>query len=290
MSTETPDSGLGRRRLLRRASTVAAGVVGAGAVSAAMAAPAQAAAGEPIVQGENTAATPDPMVTLANTDGPALNLAPSSMLTGDEPVGSLRVDEFGNLWTIAIEGLPEMVLTSYTATALIPVVPSRILDTRNAAGRQYIINPTGNLDSAGRLLAGKTIHIHVGDLAENAVALHGNVTVTGAAGDGYLTVWPGGEPRPATSAINFPVASKLTTIANHLVVGIGYHEDQSDVISIFNSSVAAHVLLDVSAWTGLYGFTDIKAGLQSAAARGASRAAKPLSRIGKQAGKPTWSK
>ncbi len=286
MSTETPDSALGRRRLLRRAGTVAAGVVGAGAVSAAVANPAQASPGDPIVQGKNTGEGADPMVTLDNPDGPALNLAPSSALVGDEPLGSLRVDEFGNLWTMAIEGFPEVLLTSFAATALVPIVPQRILNTRTAEGRANVINQAGNFDSSGRLLAGKTIHLYVGDYAENAVALHGNVTVTGSVGDGYLTIWPGGEPKPATSVINFPSSTKLTAIANHLVVGIGDNGDTPDVISIFNSGSTAHVLLDVSAWSAIYLLTDIKAGLGSASARtSGGRAAKPLARLAKRAGK-----
>ncbi|HTF09972.1 MAG TPA: hypothetical protein VK659_17535, partial [Asanoa sp.] len=78
MSTETPESNLGRRRLLRRAGTVAAGVVGAGAVGAVAAAPAQASPGDPVVQGtNNNGDTTEPLVTLNNPSGPALNLAPS---------------------------------------------------------------------------------------------------------------------------------------------------------------------------------------------------------------------
>jgi hypothetical protein len=301
MSTETPESNLGRRRLLRRAGTVAAGVVGAGAVSAAVAGPAQAAPGDPIVQGNNDAGkdVTEPMVTLDNQEGPALNLAPSDRLQGDEPVGSLRVDGGGNLWIVTVPGLPEMVHTSFTATQLVPIVPTRILNTRTAAGRANVLNQSGNFDSAGRLLAGKTIHLHVGDYAFNAVALHGNVTVTGSVGDGYLTIWPGGAARPTTSIINFPSSTKLTAIANHLVCGIGEYpaNDTPDVISIYNSGATAHVLLDVSAFTIIWGVGEVNpdllatAGASSNARSTKAAAAKPLSGLAKRAAaKPNWAK
>jgi hypothetical protein len=289
MSTETPESNLGRRRLLRRAGTVAAGVVGAGAVTAAVAGPAQAAAGAPIVQGENN----------GDTTGPSLNLAPSSSLTGDEPVGSMRVDGAGNLWVLSQPGLPEIVHTSFTATQLVPIIPQRILNTRTAEGRSRVLNPSGLFDASGRLIAGKTINLYVGDYATGAVALHGNVTVTGSVGDGYLTIWPGGTPRPATSVINFPSSAKLTAIANHVVVGIGYIEatNKEDVISIYNSGATAHVVLDVSAWSAVWGYTEILQGFPEetarATARGGKSAApgKPQSVIAKRmGGRPDWAK
>ncbi|MEV4535630.1 hypothetical protein AB0J82_17550 [Asanoa sp. NPDC049518] len=296
MSTETPDSSLGRRRLLRRAGTVAAGVVGAGAVSAAVAAPAQASPGDPVVQGINTGEGTDPMVTLENLEGPALNLAPSGEIAPDAPVGSLRVDGAGNIWTLAVPGLPEMVHTSFTATQLVPIIPQRVLDTRSAAGRAYVINQAGNFDSAGRLLAGKTIHLYIGDLAFNAVALHGNLTVTGALSDGYLTMWPGGAARPATSVINYAASTKLTALANHVVSGIGSNGDTPDVVSIFNSGNAAHVLLDISAFTIIWGFGGVNpdamalSAAPSAARASKAAAAKPLSGLAKRSGKPNWAK
>jgi hypothetical protein len=299
MSTETPESNLGRRRLLRRAGTVAAGVVGAGAVSAAVAGPAQAAPGDPIKQGNNDAGAgvTEPMVTLDNKEGPALNLAPSGSTNGDDPIGSLRVDGGGNIWTLATPGLPEMVHTSFTATQLVPIVPQRILDTRTKEGRAHVLNPSGLFDAGGRLLAGKTINLHVGDYASWAIALHGNVTVTGSVGDGYLTIWPGGAARPTTSVINFPSSAKLKALANHVVVGVGYleDEDKDDVISIYNSGATAHVVLDVSAWSTVFGFTEVKKGVAGAdtarAARAAAGPAKPQSVIAKRmGGKPDWAK
>jgi len=294
MSTETPDSSLGRRRLLRRAGTVAAGVVGAGAVSAAVASPAQAAAGEPIVQGINTGAGVDPMVTLDNPEGPTLNLAPSDLgpIAPDAPVGSLQVDTFGNIWTLAVPGLPEMLHTTFTATQLVPIVPQRVLNTKTAEGRANVVNPSGNFDSAGRLLSGKTIHLYIGDLAFNAVALHGNVTVTGALGDGYLTIWPGGADRPATSVINYASSTKLGALANHVVSGIGAVGDTPDVISIFNSGNAAHVLFDISAFTIIWGVGFVNDDATESSARvSKAAAAKPMSGFAKRMGqKPKWAK
>ncbi|MGW1452950.1 hypothetical protein ACWCO3_32595, partial [Micromonospora sp. NPDC002411] len=63
---------MNRRRLLRRAGTVAAGVAGTTVVGAAVAAPAQAAPGDPVVQGASNAAGATTTELTSTGTGPTL--------------------------------------------------------------------------------------------------------------------------------------------------------------------------------------------------------------------------
>ena len=130
--------------------------------------------------------------------------------------------------------------TEWTASQVIPIIPQRVLDTRGASGRGNIVNPAGNLDSAGRLLAGHQIQVDLSDLEVAAAAAYCNLTAVGPLAGGYMTLWPGGT-RPATSSINFAANA---VIANFAVTGVS----GADTVSIF-SSVTTHVLLDISAFS-----------------------------------------
>jgi hypothetical protein len=94
-----------RRRLLRRAGTLAAGMAGAGVAGAVAATPAQAADEGPMkieIHSPNT-----PALELRNTfevpetheAGPALRLVPlGDSLYREAPAGSLSADRFGIPW------------------------------------------------------------------------------------------------------------------------------------------------------------------------------------------------
>jgi hypothetical protein len=73
-----------------------------------------------------------------------------------------------------------------------------------------------------------------------------NVTVTGPTAASYLTVFPAGAARPATSNLN--VAAN-TTVANLVPVTLG----RNGAISIFNAAGSVDVVLDVSGWTSITG-------------------------------------
>ena len=272
---------VGRRRLLTGGGVVAAGVVGAG-LAAAAAAPASAAAGNPVTQdavnNAGTSATPTeldaannttPAFILNNTGvdtsttvhgaGPALRLTPSTAVvpTASTVGGDLTATLGGELWfthnfgTVAapiIVSAP--VHTEATANVYAPLAaPDRILDTRTVAGRANIVNASGNLDSFGRVLKGHTIFINLDSLAFFAEAVSANITVTGMAGGGFLTVWSGAVARPTTSTINFSTA----TLANFLVSGVAappttISTTVVNAIAIF-ASQTTHVILDVAGLT-----------------------------------------
>jgi hypothetical protein len=244
-----------RRALLRTGgAAVAAGVAGLTAVEMVTASSAQAASGDPLLMGrtDNTAgtdptsltsaATTSPTFTLANT---AAGVAPLRLAEKATPDNADALDSGdlvnfdGHLYYTDRDFGVGFVYTEYTSSQLVPITPQRILDTRTVAGRSHITNPSGNLDSAGRLRAGKTIVISMGGLVVAAVAAYCNLTAVTPSTAGYLTLWAGGT-RPPTSSINYAAGA---VIANFAVTGTS----ATDTVSIF-SYATSHVLLDVAAF------------------------------------------
>lgn len=118
-----------------------------------------------------------------------------------------------------------------------PLVPARIVDTRDGTGVP-----------AGKLGAGRTLDVQVagrGNVpAGGASAVVLNVTVTNPTEQSYLTLFPSDQEPPQASNINFAGA---TTIANRAAVKIG----PDGRIKVYNASGTVDVVLDVNAW-----FTD----------------------------------
>lgn len=112
-----------------------------------------------------------------------------------------------------------------------PLVPSRILDTRVHAWQWLEQGETRTLRVSG---AGG-----VPDAGVSAVVL--NVTAADPSKEGYLTVWPTGAKRPATSNVNFAARQ---TVPNAVIAKVG--TDGS--ISIFNSAGNTQVIVDVLGW------------------------------------------
>ena len=301
---------VGRRRLLTGGGVVAAGVVGAG-LAAAAAAPASAAAGAPVAQdavnNAGTSATPTeldaannttPAFILKNTGvdtsttpngaGPTLRLAPSTAVvpTASTVGGDLTATGDGFLWfthnfggTTGIVPAPVLTLAIGNAYAQLEA-PSRVLDTRTASGRKNIVNPSGNLDSLGRLKAGHTIAVNLDSLVFFADAVFANITVTGMAGGGFLTVWSGAVARPTTSTINFSRA----TLANFLASGLSAASATAlNVVAIF-ASATTHVILDVAGFTvPELGFAKFKPAVASSSRNARLQRAQQAMRNAKQA-------
>ena len=82
--------------------------------------------------------------------------------------------------------------------------PTRLLDTRRATTPSVAANVTQRVTVGGRAA-----------VPVDAKAAVVNVTVTRPAADGFITVWPCGEPKPEASNVNFVVGA---TVPN-LVVG-----------------------------------------------------------------------
>jgi hypothetical protein len=80
------------------------------------------------------------------------------------------------------------------------------------------------------------IPVDIGPSLPGPVVL--NVTVTDPSEAGYLTVWPSGQPRPATSNLDFAPGE---TIANQVIVNPG----RDGLVNVFNSAGATHVVFAV---------------------------------------------
>lgn len=114
------------------------------------------------------------------------------------------------------------------ATALRPVAPCRLFDSRQTPDAGRVSADTWRLAVAGRC-----------SIEPGARAAALNVTVTDVVVPGYVTVWPSGMPRPEVSNLNFEIGH---TIANSAVVQLS-PDGTIDV----HSSGQAQVIIDVTA-------------------------------------------
>jgi hypothetical protein len=294
---------VGRRALLTRGGVVAAGVVGAGAVATAVAGPASAQVGDPVLMATaNDAGDGVPPTELTaenagvatfivvnegidtsnNGAGPNVRLELSSA-TGTGPAtttvgGDLTATQDGLLWfthqflTTTGDIVPAPVLTEETGNVFAPLgTPTRILDTRSATGRANIVNPSGNLDSAGRLLAGKTIYINLDTLVFYAEAVLANVTVVDPTSGGYLILWSGVGATPTVSQINFAKANPA--LANFVSVEVAEHSTTVANAIAIHAAGTTQVILDVFAFI-MPGFEYARYSLTPAGTTAAQRAAR----------------
>lgn len=251
-TTARPD----RRALLRTGGVaVAATMAGLAVAEIATEGSASAAAGGPVTMGAtNDAGTTSTSLTSADATGSTLELANTTPLAPLRLVEQARptaqpaltsgdlANYGGDLYYATGDPsgpLVGMVYSEFTANQLVPITPQRVLDTRYAGGRAKIVNAAGNLDSAGRLLAGHSIDIDLSALEVAAAAAYCNITVVGPLSGGWLTLWPGGT-RPSVSSINFTANA---VIANFAVTGTS----ATDTVTIFTSTTT-HVLLDITAF------------------------------------------
>jgi len=121
-----------------------------------------------------------------------------------------------------------------------PVVPDRVLDTRNGnGGYNTPVGPgqTINLQVGGRLGSG------VPATGVSAVVL--NVTATAGTAPSYLIVYPMGTTRPLASNLNFRQGQ---TVANRVIVKVGTNAQtaSSGWVSIYNSSGSVNVVADAT--------------------------------------------
>ncbi len=117
-----------------------------------------------------------------------------------------------------------------TSVGLAPLVPARLLDTRDGTGGR--LGALGQGQSMDLQIAGR------GGVSTSPEAVALNVTVTGPTAGSFLTVWPSGEPRPFASSVNM-VAGQ--TVPNMVLARVG----ANGMISIFNNSGSTDVVVDV---------------------------------------------
>jgi hypothetical protein len=166
-------------------------------------------------------------------------------------VGAVAMDSQGTLWLVAEQLTADWVYTTFTANQLVPVTPTRVLDTRTQTGRAAILDGIGNLDGQGRLIGGHAITVRLDGLVLGGTALHANLTVVLPTNAGFASLLPGNldlnGKQPSTSNVNYnpnDVAPNFTLTA--ITEDTGHLT--SDAVKIYSSSTT-HLLLDVVGFT-----------------------------------------
>ncbi len=125
---------------------------------------------------------------------------------------------------------PTSVTVAAAGGSFTAVSPSRLLDTRSGLG-----GPQGATQQVTLQVTGRG-----GVPATGAAAVALNVTVTGPAGSGYVTVYPAGSVRPTASNLN---VVRGLTVANLVVVPLG----PLGQVALY-SSTKTHLIADVAGW------------------------------------------
>ncbi|MEU1604428.1 hypothetical protein [Micromonospora matsumotoense] len=246
-----------RRRLLRRAATVAVTTAGAGvAATVGLPGTARAAPGDQLTMGTTNDAGPATTtlslgyagLTLRNTAGAPLRLVPGEKIYPqvlDSASGTVAVDPSGDLFVqVGPSGneVNSWVWTSEWATTSVPVRPTRVLDSRDPDLRRTIVSGASTLDPTGRLTPGNPIVLSLDHLVRDGYALKGNVTVVGMTGPGFLTAWGSGT-RPTASTVNWSAAGQI--LSNFLFAELGTLGGYRSVLTV-QVSAPTHVIVDLT--------------------------------------------
>src|SRR4029079_1776824 len=118
-----------------------------------------------------------------------------------------------------------------------PIDPLRVLDTRTATG---LTGPFANGVPRTFAVAGAG----GGAIPADAVAITGNLTVTGQGRAGYVWVGPSVSANPATSTINFPLGDNR---ANNLTLPL---DAQGKLMAVFKGGAgkSTQLILDVTGY------------------------------------------
>lgn len=154
----------------------------------------------------------------------------------------------------AADVVVDVTAWSASSEAYTPLVPARLLDTRAEQSPTVGTTIDGEARGQGVLMPGSQLVLPVvarGGVPEGTVAVAINVTVTEAAGPGYLTVWPCDADKPLASTINY---ADPRAIANSVVVPLSADGN----LCIESGVTATHVVADV---TGAFAESDEFGGL-----------------------------
>ncbi|MEA3276626.1 MAG: hypothetical protein U9Q81_15300 [Pseudomonadota bacterium] len=123
-----------------------------------------------------------------------------------------------------------------TGSSYVPLSPLRLLDTRSGIGV-----------GEGAVGPGETIDLAVTDIPAGGVPADGvgavvlNVTSTGATAPSFITVWPGGEPRPDASNLNTEPGQDTPNLVITKVGADGH-------VSLYNNDGEGHLVADLAGW------------------------------------------
>ena len=133
-------------------------------------------------------------------------------------------------------GLVYAAGSSGVASALVPIVPCRLVDTRPAS-------LVGSRSTA--LAAAETVELAVWgvngncEIPASATGISSNVTIVGPTTSSFLTVFPADAAQPLTSNLNWTSSSSPTP--NQVTVGLS----TAGALKVFNSTGSVDVIIDI---------------------------------------------
>jgi hypothetical protein len=155
-----------------------------------------------------------------------------------DPTGVWVADPWANSsggWSTSIHEL----VVGGTGAGYFPLTPVRVLDSRSPVSA-----PVG---FSGALVANTPEKFAVGGthgIPTDAVAITGNLTVTGQTAAGYLSLTPTPTATPPSSTLNFPIGD---TRANNLTVALA-RDGSLAVVYKATGGRHTHVVLDVTGY------------------------------------------
>jgi hypothetical protein len=136
----------------------------------------------------------------------------------------------------SLPSAPSASVTLHSGATYVPLTPARILDTRNGNG----------LSGPSRSHSARTFQVTGnGGVPANAIAVTGNLTVTGQTSPGYLFLGPNAVDSPTSSTLNFPVGDDR---ANGVTVALGMGGTLGVTFVGQAPSFTAHVIFDVTGY------------------------------------------
>ncbi len=122
-----------------------------------------------------------------------------------------------------------------TGATYIPLVPTRLLDTRSNSG----------LAGASSSHVARAFQVTGGAVPGNATAVTGNLTVTQQTSAGFLFIGPVAQNNPTSSTLNFPLGDDR---ANGVTVALGSGGTLSVTYAAGTLGPTAHLIFDVTGY------------------------------------------
>jgi hypothetical protein len=120
-------------------------------------------------------------------------------------------------------------------SAMVPLSPTRILDTRNGIGTAGATSPIGPNGEIVLQVSG------AGGVPTGATSVVLNITATGATLPTFVTMWEDGTPMPVASVLNVTPGEDVANMVTATLPTSGR-------LRIFNASGNVHVIADVAGY------------------------------------------
>jgi hypothetical protein len=134
-------------------------------------------------------------------------------------------------------GIASATISSGEKAAFVPITPCRVMDTRPAPDTVGIRSaPLGPADTHTIAVVGASGNCNVSTDATGVVM---NVTAVSPTQPSFLTVFPGGAPRPLASSLNYLAGQSPTP--NAVTVDV----PPSGEVSFYNQAGSVHVVVDI---------------------------------------------